>query len=170
MKAFFATLMVGIALLLPSALQAADSFGTANTFSPSQYTHAPLMTNTSAFLLNAGVTTNIPVTMANLMPVPRDGYGIYFRHGNTNANDTNFVAILEGVIFTSSGVTQVVDNATITLTPLGAVGIDTLYNFPGAQTANGATNILSRCDAIRLRSLQNTNANTMWVSNSFQIR
>lgn len=141
---------------------------------PSGVVHASVTTNTGPILVAGSFTTNIPVHAAYMLPIPKDGWGIYLRTGGTNAADTtNLVAVFEGVIFPSAGVTQVVDTATITLsTPTTATalptGYDYLTNFPAASS--GLASVLGRCDAIRLRSLQNTNLNSIWVSNLFQVR
>lgn len=165
--------LITIALLLAAPAFAADQFRTDATASPSGYVHAPLTTNTGAILIPGSSTTNFPATAQYILPVPASGFGLYFRTGGTNAaSTTNLTVVLEGVMFPSSGVTQVVDNATwVARTPTTATdlpaGYDYLTNWSGNITAG--TELL-RVDGVRVRSIQNTNLASIWISNMFQIR
>lgn len=173
------------AMLLGTGAQAADRYGVENYTSPSGNAHVNWLTNhtapsnTFAFLVPGSSTTNIPATQANIMPIPQTGFGTFLRTGGTNAADTtNLVIVLEGVIFPTgnrAGGTQVVDNATITIsTPTTATamptGYDYLTNFTGQGVLSGTLIALTRCDGVRVRSIQNTNLNSIWVSNLFQLR
>ena len=155
---------------------AADTLRVDGTTAPSGNIHALLTTNTGPILIAGSFTTNLPATAAVILPVPKDGWGVYLRTGGTNASDTtNLVIVLEGVVFPTGSIgggTQVVDNATITIsTPTTATGLPTGYddltNFANLATAG---NVFQRCDGIRVRSIQNTNLNSIWISNLFQIR
>jgi hypothetical protein len=170
------TVVLAAVLLMPVASHAADQFGVDPTASPSGYVHANVVTQNLVsvpFLVLGSSTTNLPVTMARLVPVPTTGFGWYLRTGGTNAADTtNLTVTLEGVIRPTSSTTQVVDNATIVVkTPAVAsalpTGYDYLTNFTPYITSG--TELL-RCDAVRIRSIQNTNLNSIWISNMFQIR
>ena len=174
MKKIILTLAVMTALLIPSVSFAADQYGTDSTFTPSGWTHSAWTTNTGPILVAGSFTTNIPVHAALIRPIPREGFGSFLRTGGTNSSDTtNLVIVLEGVMFTSSGVTQVVDNATLTIsTPTTASTLPTGYDYATnfASTLSGSGGALLRCDGVRIRSIQNTNLNSLWVSNLFQIR
>lgn len=179
MKAFFkiavATVMAAALVVIP--LMAADQYGIDNTVTPSNYSHNGLTTNTGPILVAGSFTTNLPANAQRIVAVPSTGFGVYLRTGGTNAADTtNLVIVLEGVIFPTglqSGGTQVVDNATITIsTPTTATalptGYDYLTNFPA--NSSGLASVLGRCDGIRVKSIQNTNLNSIWVSNLFLIK
>lgn len=172
----FAGVLVGV--LTAANVQAADSFGTVNKVGISQYAHTPLTTNTGPILVAGSFTTNIPANAAKILPIPKSGFGAFLRTGGTNASDTtNLVIVLEGIIYPTgspSGGTQVVDNATLTIsTPTTAstlpTGYDYLTNFMSATTASQSEAVLRHCDGFRVRSIQNTNLNSIWVSNLFGI-
>jgi hypothetical protein len=172
MKKLFGILMVATALLLPQVTSAADQYGIDATYAPSSYTHATMITNGTALWCPPILVTNIPVHVAKIMPVPKDGFGVYFRSGGTNSTaTTNLTITLEGVIFTSSGVTQVVDNATFSIVATATTlptGHDYLTNFPALNS--GLAGVLNRCDGIRVRSIENTNTTSLWLTNLFQLR
>ncbi len=160
--------MIGIA-------QAADSFGVDTRPAPSGYVHVNMLTNSGPYLLPGSLTTNIPAAMANLLPVPFDGFGIGFRTGGTNVADTtNLIIVLEAIVFPTgarAGGTQVVDNAVWNVsTPAVAAALPTGYDY----VTNFSPYILTvspfRADAVRIRSIQNTNLNSLWLTNIFQLR
>lgn len=177
MKALKALLLVGIAALafaLPAL--AADDYGISVRPSPSGKVHANWTTNTGPILVAGSFTTNLPATAAYIMPVPSSGFSLFLRTGGTNAADTtNLVIVLEGVMFptgSSAGGTQVVDNAVITIsTPTTQSTLPTGYDYLTNILITPTTgNQLGRVDGIRIRSIQNTNLNSIWVSNLFQLR
>ena len=169
-------MVVAAAVLLMPVAQAADQFGVDPTASPSGYIHANVVTQNLVsvpFLVPGSFTTNLPVTFARLVPVPSSGFGWYLRTGGTNAaSTTNLTITLEGVIRPTSSTTQVVDNATIVVsTPAVATALPTGYDY----LTNFSPNLLvgtelTRVDAVRIRSIQNTNLASIWISNMFQIR
>lgn len=184
MKNTFKTLGVMVAalfLLSITSAFAADDFGIDVRPSPSGFVHASLTTNTGAILVPAISLTNIPANAAYILKVPVNGFGVGLRMGGSNTTTavtnlaTNIVFTLEGVIFPTgsrSGGTQVVDNAVITIsTPLvnttACSGYDYLTNFTPYLTTSTA---LQRCDGFRLRSIVNTNTESVWITNLFQIR
>jgi hypothetical protein len=164
--------VVALFLALPISAQ----IGGIGTTAPGGYAHVPFTTNSGPILVAGSFTTNLPATAAYILNYPKDGFGVFLRTGGTNAADTtNLVIVLEGVIFTSSGVTQVVDNATLSIvTPTTATalptGYDYLTNFLSFSTTSQQEAALRRCDGIRVRSIQNTNLNSLWVSNLFLLR
>lgn len=176
MKQLFAVLTAVALLALPVA--AADSFGINTTTSPSGYGHLNFTTNTGPIAILGSMTSNFTGYAASILPVPSQGFGVYFRTGGTNAADTtNLTVILEAVMFPSgtfAGGTQVVDNATWTLvTPTTATtlptGYDYLTNF-SRYVYNTPQSALLRADGVRVRSIQNTNLNTIWISNFFLLK
>ena len=186
MKAIKTLVAVAILLLVTSmTLPAADQYGLDTVGPVSVFARQNWLTNhvnasnTIAFLIPGSSTTNIPATQAYILPVPREGFGTYLRTGGTNASDTtNLVVVLEGVVFPTgarSGGTQVVDNATWTIntgTTQTALptGFDYLTNFTGVGVVSGTASAMIRCDGVRVRSIQNTNLGSIWVSNLFMIR
>lgn len=169
-------LVLATALSLTTVAFAADDYGVDTRPSPSGYVHANFTTNTGPILIPGSTTTNLPASAAYILPIPKEGFGVFLRTGGTNSVDTtNVTVILEGVVFPTgsrSGGTQVVDNATFVVrTPATAsalpTGYDYMTNFSWYVTT--ATELL-RADGVRVRSIQNTNLNSIWISNLFQIR
>jgi hypothetical protein len=184
MKALKTLLLAGalLALLVLPASFAADQYGTDNTVSPSNFKRSNWLTNhnttnaTSPFLIPGITTTNIPGNQANILPIPVEGFGFFMRTGGTNASDTtNLTITLEVVMFptgSKAGGTQVVDNAVISVVTPTTVstlptGYDYLTNFSGFLVTGTA---LVRGDGVRIRSIQNTNLNSLWISNLIQLR
>ena len=172
------------ALLLAPTVQAADDYGISTRPSPSGYSHSAWTTNTGPILVPAITLTNIPAAAAYILPVPSVGFGSFLRIGGSNTTTavtnagTNLVFTFEGVIFPTgsrSGGTQVVDNATLTIvTPnlntTACSGYDYLTNYLSQSTLTQSEAVFRRCDGIRLRSIANTNTESLWVSNLFQLR
>ncbi len=181
-KVLAATLTLAVFAVF--AAHAADQFGVDTTAAPSSFIHANLLTNSAPFAIVGSSTTNVPVNMALIRSVSSDagtyraalGFGVYLRTGGTNASDTtNLTVTLEGVMFPTgarAGGTQVVDNATFTVsTPAVASALPTGYDYttnisPYLTTASQ----MLRVDGVRVRSIQNTNLNTIWLSNFFLLR
>jgi hypothetical protein len=129
---------------------------------PSRY---PLFTNSAAILIPGNTTTNFPVTMCNRIPVGLNGVSLVFGCGATNATDTtNSVVLAELVdVDSKTGLTNVTDNQTYTLsvTHNGTTRSDYRTNL-ASTTAN-----LGNAESLRIRSWQNTNANSVWLSNAW---
>lgn len=160
-------------------LRAADTYGVDTVVGPSGFTHQSWTTNTGPIAILGSMVSNFTGNAAVILPVPANGFGLYMRTGGTNSSDTtNLTVVLEGVIFPTavrSAGTQVVDNATYSVvTPTTATalptGYDYLTNFFNNSAILAEGKQLSRCDGVRIRSIQNTNVNTIWISNLFQIR
>jgi hypothetical protein len=176
MKKLFAVLTAVALMVLPSV--AADSFGVNTTTSPSGFVHQNMTTNTGPIAVFGSSTTNLTGNSASILAVPSDGFAVYLRTGGTNSTDTtNLTIVLEAIMYptgTASGGTQVVDNVTLSIvTPTTAsalpTGYDYLTNFSVYALAALPSPLL-RADGIRVRSIQNTNLNTLWVSNLFMVR
>lgn len=121
-----------------------------------------LTTNTGAILVTGEFTTNLPVHACYLIPVPKNGIGFYIRSGATNsASTTNATFVIEKVVYTSSGATNVVDNQTYELS--SAQNGTTAYDF-FTNIVNTSPNF-GNAQYLRLRSIQNTNLASIWVSN-----
>lgn len=115
----------------------------------------------TAFLIPGSSTTNIPASLAYPFRGGRDGVAIYVRIGATNAASTTNATI---VFETLAGPDpQVVDNTPSTFTvsspQSGTTGYDYLTNIP-ASTAN-----ILNAPQFRIRSIQNTNLASIWVTN-----
>ena len=123
-----------------------------------------LFTNAGVIFIPGETTTNFPVTMAYRVPVGKNGAGFYFGMGATNAaSTTNATVLVELVnIDTKSGLTNVVDNQTYTLSvpQNGTTRYDYFTNIVNttANYGNGAT--------LRIRSLQNTNVLGIFITNA----
>lgn len=130
--------------------------------SPATY---PLFTGTSAILIAGSSTSNLPPTLARLVPVGANGIAFVFGCGATNAADTtNSTAIVELVdIDSRNNLTNVTDNQTYTLgvSVNGTTRSDFRTNLV-STTAN-----LGNAQFARIRSFQNTNLNSVWISNAF---
>lgn len=169
-------LLVALILAFSVPAFAADDYGIDSRPSPSGYVHQNLTTNTSAILIPGSSTTNLPATAQYILPVPSTGFGVFLRTGGTNAaSTTNLTIVLEGVIFPTGsrgGGTTVVDNAVWTIrTPTTATDLPTGYDYLTNFTSVATTGTeLLRVDGVRVRSIQNTNLASIWVSNLFQIR
>jgi hypothetical protein len=118
------------------------------------------LTISTAFLIPGSTTTNIPTTLAPQFRGGRDGVAIYLRLGATNAaSTTNATFIFETLAGPAS---EVVDNGgtfTVSSAQGGTTGYDYLTNVP-ASTAN-----ILNAPSFRIRSIQNTNLASIWVSN-----
>lgn len=125
-----------------------------------------LFTNLTVIYIPGITTTSFPVTMANLLPVGKNGAGFYFGMGATNAaSTTNATMLVELVnIDTISGLTNVVDNQTYTLSipQNGLTRYDYFTNLVPTTANYGNGNYL------RVRSLQNTNELGIFITNATQ--
>lgn len=123
-----------------------------------------LPSGTTPYLIAGSFTTNIPAATAPIIPFTKNGLGVFFRVGATNAaTTTNATVVFEQVLVTSDGIVQVIDNApntfTVSVPQNGTTGADyytnmvsTLANFPNSL--------------VRIRSIQNTNLASIWISNA----
>lgn len=166
-----------LALLTVPAARAADSFGIDSRPSPSGFVHANWLTATGAFRIPGSTTINFDGGTNYILAAPLAGFGLGMRTGGTNSSDTtNLVIVLEGVLFPTgsrSGGTQVVDNATLTVsTPTTATTLPSGYDYVTNFYPNSTPSLiaLDRVDGIRIRSIQNTNLNSIWITNLFQLR
>jgi hypothetical protein len=125
----------------------------------------PVLNTTSGvgYLIPGFFTTNIPTTSAPVFPFGKNGVGLALRVVGTNAaTTTNLTAVFEQVIPWPDGTVQVVDSAlsTITLSAAqnGTTPVDYFTNV--VSTTAGMPNSL-----LRLRSIQNTNLASIWITN-----
>lgn len=126
-----------------------------------------LPAGTTPYFIPGSFTTNIPAATAPIIPFSRNGLGMFFRAGATNAaSTTNATFVFEQVFITDDGTVQVVDTTGSTITASvpqnGTTGYDyqtnivsTLGNFPNSL--------------IRIRSIQNTNLASIWISNAVYV-
>jgi hypothetical protein len=121
-----------------------------------------VLTNT-ALLIPGNTTSNLPTFLQVILPSPARGFGVFTQTGATNSVDTtNAVFRFVGVCYDSSGRTQEVAQAAFLVSaPLNGTGTGLGYTnaFPFIER-----NLLG-VDGIRLKSIQNTNANSIWVTN-----
>jgi hypothetical protein len=155
-----------IALAAAVGLLAFSAQAQIGTASPSAVVKNNVVTNAAVYFIPGSTTTNIPVTAARWLPIPKGGvFGLFLLGGATNAaSTTNATFTFEGLILDRNNRTQVVDNVSLLFKPA--------YN--GTSRASQNTNFLSTdrniagLDAIRLKSIQNTNDLGIFVTNLFQ--
>lgn len=123
-----------------------------------------LFTNSGVIFIPGETTTNFPVTMCYQVPVGKNGIRFEFGMGATNAaSTTNATVLVEQVtIDTISGLTNVVDNQTYTLSvpQNGTTRYDYATNLLNTTANYGNGNTL------RIRSLQNTNVLGIFITNA----
>ena len=150
MKKLFSTLIVAIA-----------AFPLFAQFVPGPQQQSAL-TTTTAFLLPGVTTTNIPSTLAPVFRVGPNGVGIALYVSATNsASTTNATVILEPVAFDGTTV-RAIGNQTYTFSfpQNGTSGYLFYTNLPNT-TAN-----LLNIPGLRVKSIQNTNLSSIWISNA----
>lgn len=114
----------------------------------------------TAFMIPGATTTNIPASLAPIFKSGRDGVALYVRFGATNAaSTTNATIIFETVAGPTSETVDVGGTFTLISAQNGTTGYDYLTNFP-ASIAN-----LLNAPGHRIRSIQNTNLASIWISN-----
>lgn len=155
-----------LALTLFTLVPARAGIGDVN---PSGVTHTPVTTNVNAFCVVGFVLTNFPVGAQKVLPLPKNGrFGFWASVGATNSlTVTNgSIATFEGLMYSPDGKTNVVDNWTIGV-HLPVTGVtnasDIVTNFPTTLTDN-RTYIV---DALRLKSITNVNAESIFVTNFY---
>lgn len=119
-----------------------------------------VITISTNFYLPGSTTTNIPTTLANIVPVGKLGTGFFIRIGATNAaSTTNATLTLEGSVDESNWF----DNQTYTLSvpQNGTTGYDWYTNIQ-STTAN-----FGNVRSVRIKSIQNTNLASLWISNFY---
>jgi len=136
--------------------------------SPSGTAHKPVTTNTTTALkVEGSSTSNLVAGQQYILRVPPTGsFGMFITQGSTNAaTTTNTTFTFEGLVF-ANGLTNVVDNWTTTIitAPNGTTQADYVTNW-----FVGTDRIFTGLDAIRLRSIQNTNLASIWVTNLYQM-
>lgn len=144
------------------------AFAQLGTVTPSSKVHAPATTNTGAILVAGSFTTNLPANAQYLLPVPKTPWGWYVRCGGTNAETTtNAVITFEALMKDSAGLTQIVDNVTLNIyvPGNGTSGYDYVTNYLPLTDR-----LWSSYDFVRVKSIQNTNGASLWITNLFQIR
>lgn len=119
-------------------------------------------TNTGAILVTGSFTTNLPSAAKRLIPIGRNGIGVFVEVGATNAaSTTNATLVFEQVNVDAAGNYHVSDNGTFTVSvpQSGTTGYDYFTNIQ-ATAAN-----LGNSDYVRLYSIQNTNLASLWFTN-----
>lgn len=153
------------AVLAACAFTASAQLG---VVSPSSVAHKPVTTNTSTALkVEGSSTSNLVAAQQYILRVPATGsFGMFITQGGTNsATTTNTTFTFEGVVF-ANGITNVVDNWTTTIitAPNGTTPADYATNW-----FVGTDRIFTGLDGIRLKSIQNTNLASIWITNLFQM-
>jgi len=115
-----------------------------------------------AFFVAGSFTTNIPAAYAPVIPFTKNGIGVALRVVGTNAaTTTNLTAVLEQVIVVD-GLVQAVDSTLNTITisaqQNGTTPVDYYTNLV-STTANFPNSMF------RIRSIQNTNLASIWITN-----
>lgn len=171
MKKIKLMLLAVLASVALTSVQAADQFRTDYTGLISGVGRTKVTTNNSVITVLGFMNSNFTASAQKLLPVPRDGkFGFWVNTGATNAlTVTNSTATFEGVMFDSNGRTNVVDNWTFTIpiTASGTSASDMVTNFP--QNAAYMFTVAG-VDAIRLRSITNVNAESIFITNFLQLR
>jgi hypothetical protein len=126
-------------------------------------TRASLLGYSGGFRVPGSFTTNIPAAYAPLIPFTKNGLGIALRSVGTNAaTTTNLTMVLEQVIVVD-GLVQATDSA------LNVINISSAQN--GTTPYDYFTNIVSTQagfanSMFRVRSIQNTNLASIWITNA----
>jgi|GEM_PF-5232948 len=119
------------------------------------------LTVSTAFLVPGSSTTNIPSTLAPVFLSGRDGLGFSVYVAGTNAaSTTNMTILLEPLIYNGSGVSAAGNQTwTISVPQTGT----TAYPY-WTNLANTTAN-LSDVVGVRIKSIQNTNLASLFISN-----
>lgn len=159
-------LLVVTCAVLALAAIAATQIGVTFRPAPSNAGRNSWTTNTGPMTIIGFMNSNLTATSAKILPVPKSGFGVQIRVGATNAlTVTNCTMILEGVVFDSAGLTQVVDNLswTVTIPVNGTTGYDlytNMFNNLGRFDFWGI-------DGVRIRSITNVNTESIFITNLY---
>ncbi len=127
-------------------------------------TEVQVFTNAAVIYIPGATTTNIPSTMAQSLPVGKNGGLWYFGMGATNAASTTNATIVVEFLNTDTltGSENIIDSSTVTLSvpQNGTSRYDYITNI-ASTTANYGNNV-----RWRVRSIQNTNVLGIFITNA----
>lgn len=119
------------------------------------------LTVSTAFLVPGSGFTNIPTSLAPVFLSGRDGLGISVYVAGTNAaSTTNMTITLEPIIYNGSGISAAANQTWVISVPQTGTTAYPYFTNLANTTAN-----LSDVAGVRIKSIQNTNLASLFISN-----
>jgi hypothetical protein len=127
----------------------------------------PVLTNTAAYMVAGLIRTNVPITVARVIPVGASGVQLFALVGATNAlTVTNSVATFEVIgPRGTNGLTAPTFTWSFPCPGTTSGGGRYTTNFSSAYVAAQANTALGNVHGLRLLHITNVNSESIWLTN-----